>query len=100
MNMEDMKKEAEMQYAIREFNNAIQSAKASNTDLQTSRTLVNSMHYMPGCDTIVIHSAGMDCYIQNPIASENGWHISIGHGNFAIVKPETVLGWLEQLQKD
>lgn len=106
MNAEKIKKTAIIEYAVRELNNIIDSARAEKIHVNTSRSYMYAMelYETDTLDAMSIKSGTMEIVINKPFAVAYPNTIGIADnesaGSYVELDIETVLGWLEQLQKD
>lgn len=106
MNAEKMKQKATIEYAVREMNNIIQSARKEKTNIETSRSYMYSMklYETDTLDCLDIRNGTMEISINKPIALDYvdtiGFYSDDDPCTYVKLDVETVLGWLEQIQTD
>ncbi len=106
MNAEEMKQRATIEYAVREMNNVIQSARKEKTNIRTSMSYCYSMKLFEtdDLDCLDIMNGMMEVSINKPVALDYcdkiGFYSDDDPCTYVKLDVETVLGWLEQIQKE
>lgn len=106
MNAEKMRKKAIIEYAVRELNNIIISARTEKMNLSTSKSYMYSMqlYETDKLDAISILNGKMEVVISTPFAIDMVNHVGIASdkdpASYVAIDIDTVLGWLEQIQKN